>query len=424
MSLGHLRAFKFTESRIEEAIRLVRDGRIEASGDGRRLWRDEGSTHGLYLRVGRQGATFYRIAKVAGRKTATRIGDATVMPLAKARQAALRLAGGDRDAAAAPIRVRTDGITVAAAWKAYIADSRSGEFVAGRKPAAQSTLDSYVGLFTAHLEKPYAKKSLHALAKDVQAIHRKLKAKPVTANRLLQVISNLFVHAARTGNWEKPNPALDPITGRTIRKYSVKARERFLTTAEAAKVIAYALTEPDPWCDFWRLLILTGVRVANLREMKWGQLDLRDTASFWSIPKTKNGDPHIVPLSAQAVAILRERLARSPKAGDKGKAASRPVSEWVFPMKEDSRRCITDCDHAWGRVRKNAPIDDARIHDLRRTAGSWATQAGAPISAVGKFIGDKSINATAVYARADTASARQVADLVEQRLREATGGNK
>ena len=66
-------------------------------------------------------------------------------------------------------------------------------------------------------------------------------------------------------------------------------------------------------------------------------------------------------------------------------------------------------------------LANVRIHDLRRTAGSWATQAGAPLTAVGRFIGDKSINATAVYAKADTAASRHAAQLVEQRLLEAVG---
>lgn len=95
------------------------------------------------------------------------------------------------------------------------------------------------------------------------------------------------------------------------------------------------------------------------------------------------------------------------------------MSPWVFPMKEDPTRCICDCDHAWGRVKEHAPIEGVRIHDLRRTAASWATQAGAPISAVGKFIGDKSINATAVYARADVSAARAAGELVARRVREA-----
>ena len=93
-------------------------------------------------------------------------------------------------------------------------------------------------------------------------------------------------------------------------------------------------------------------------------------------------------------------------------------------MKEDATRCICDCDHAWARVKEGAPIADVRIHDLRRTAGSWATQGGAPLPAVGKFIGDKSINATAVYARSDVAGARAVADMVEKRLLEAAGGKR
>jgi integrase len=186
-------------------------------------------------------------------------------------------------------------------------------------------------------------------------------------------------------------------------------------------VLAYAATEVDPWRDFWQLLILTGVRVSNLREMRWAQLDLRETLATWSIPLTKNGDPHVVALSGEAIRLLRGRLAVAPKASDKGKNKTKPASPWVFPMKENPERCITDCDHAWGRVCKHAPIEGVRIHDLRRTAGSWATQGGAPLPAVGKFIGDKSINATAVYARADTTAARAVAAIVEARLNEARG---
>jgi integrase len=422
MGLYDGRSFPFTEARIEEAIRLVRDGQAGGSSDGRRRWRDEGSGHGLHLRIGRQGAAFYRIAKVGGRKVETRIGDATAMPLTKARQAALRLAAGDKEAAAAPVRVRTDGVTVAQAWRAYIEDAKSGAFVAGRRPTAASTIKSYGYLYDAHLKKRYGVKSLHALAKDIHGLHRSMRSKPVAANRLLQVVSNLFVHAARSGNWDKPNPTLDPITGRTFRKYHVKARERWLTTAEAGRVLKFAASEPDPWRDFWKLLILTGVRVSNLREMRWGELDLRDADATWSIPKTKNQDPHVVPLSSEAVAVLRDRLAKAPQAG--GKRARDPASPWVFPMKEDATRCICDCDHAWARVKEGAPIADVRIHDLRRTAGSWATQGGAPLPAVGKFIGDKSINATAVYARSDVAGARAVADMVEKRLLEAAGGTE
>jgi integrase len=384
------------------------------------VWRDTGSPHGLHVVVGLRGATFYRIAKVAGRKVETRIGDATAMRVTKAREKARDLAAGIAAAAAAPIRVRTDGPTVGEAWEAYITDAESGAFVAGRRPAAASTIRSYRELYTPHIKPQYARRSLHALAKDIRKLHAAFRDRPATGNRLLQVVSNLFVHAAQTGRWEGPNPCLDPITGRSIRKYTIASRSRWLTTAEATRVLAFSATEADPWRDFWPLLILTGVRVSNLREMQWAHLDLRDEDPTWAIPMTKNREPHIVALSQEALAILRRRLEAAPKATGK-KTAGRPAIPWVFPMREDPERCIADVDNAWARVKEAAGLDDVRVHDLRRTAASWATQSGAPITAVGRFIGDKSINATAVYARADTSSARLVAELVEKRLLEAKG---
>lgn len=417
MTMATDKAFSFTEARVEEAIRLVARGAVGTDSEGRRLWRDAGSPHCLYLRASASGGTYYRISKCRGKKIKKRIGDALTMRVARAREEALKLAGGDESAGAKPMRVRTDGATVGEVWQRYIEAASSGEFIAGRKRTAASTLKSYGFVYDPHIKPKYGKKSMHSLAADVQALHKGLRDMPVTANRLLQVVSNMFVFAARNGLWDKPNPTLDPITGRTIRKHHVAARARFLTTAEATRVLAYAATEPDPWRDFWRLMILTGIRVSNVREMRWAQLDLRDSGATWAIPTTKSGQPHESPLSPMAVGILRARLERASKGTGKNKNS--PVSEWVFPMGEDHTRCITDTDHAWNRVREGAGIKDVRQHDLRRTAGSWATQAGAPLTAVGQFIGDRSINATAVYARSDTAQARQVGALVEARVREA-----
>lgn len=411
--LAEVRSFSFTELRVEQCIRLVAAGKVKTKSDGRRYWRDSGSAHGLHLLASAKGGTYYRLSKKRGRRVYTRIGDALAMRLTKAREAALRLAGGDQEAAAAPIRARTDGITVDKAWAAYIADLKSGDFVVGKKPPVASTIKSYEQLYKPHLEKPYGKKTLHALAKDIPTLMRSLKAKPATANRLLQVIRSLYTHAARSKTWDGPNPTIDTTTGRSFRRYSVPSRERHLTTAEATRIMAYAATEPDPWCDFWVLLLLTGVRASTLRQMKWAHIDLR-SESTWAVPTTKNGDPQLVALVGTAAEILQRRLAATEK------RRGHPVTPWVFPMREDRTRCISDLDNAWARIRKHAKIDGVRIHDLRRTAGSWATQGGAPLPAVGKMLGHRSINSTAIYARADIAAARNAAEIVERRLREST----
>ena len=55
-----------------------------------------------------------------------------------------------------------------------------------------------------------------------------------------------------------------------------------------------------------RLLMLTGVRTAELRGAPWAEFDL--SAALWSIPaeRMKKRRPHMVPLSRQALDVLRE----------------------------------------------------------------------------------------------------------------------
>jgi integrase len=78
-------------------------------------------------------------------------------------------------------------------------------------------------------------------------------------------------------------------------------------------------------------------RPGNLREMEWAELDL--DAALWTIPSMKmkrtkeekeNGDPHIVPLPTQAVALLR---------------SLQPITghgRYVFPGERSHDRPISD----------------------------------------------------------------------------------
>ena len=62
---------------------------------------------------------------------------------------------------------------------------------------------------------------------------------------------------------------------------------------------------------------------------------------------------------------------------------------------------MTEPKTAWARILEAADLKDVRIHDLRRTLGSWMTAAGVSTAIVGKSLGHKSQAATAVYARLD-----------------------
>ena len=77
-----------------------------------------------------------------------------------------------------------------------------------------------------------------------------------------------------------------------------------------------------------------------------------------------------------------------------------PVAvEWVFPRPLNPKQHIPSPIKAWARVTKAAKLPDVRIHDLRRTAGSWMAATGANLSAIGKSLGHRTMATTAIYAR-------------------------
>ena len=62
---------------------------------------------------------------------------------------------------------------------------------------------------------------------------------------------------------------------------------------------------------------------------------------------------------------------------------------------------IVEPKKVWQRILKNASIEDLRLHDLRRTLGSWQARMGASLAIIGKSLNHKSPSATAIYARLD-----------------------
>jgi len=194
------------------------------------------------------------------------------------------------------------------------------------------------------------------------------------AVKLVRVIFNKLIE------WEYfagPNPAA------TVKILTIKARERFLQKDELPRLFA-ALAETGNIAirDYILLSILTGARKANVLAMRFDAVDF-DRAE-WRIPDTKNGEPLIVQLPAEAVQILGERR--------------KDLSTWVFPGRGKSghmqspKRGVT-------AILESAGIDNLRIHDLRRTLGSWQAITGSSLAIIGKSLGHKSVAATQVYAR-------------------------
>jgi len=143
-------------------------------------------------------------------------------------------------------------------------------------------------------------------APEVLAMLRVIEEKGVldTAGRMMQVTGQIFMYAIATGRAER-NPVPDL---RGALKRPVVKHHSFLTENELPdylkKLAAY---DGSPQTRLaLRLLLLTFVRTNELRGALWTEIDW--DKKEWRIPadRMKMKQLHIVPLSKQAISVLRE----------------------------------------------------------------------------------------------------------------------
>lgn len=205
------------------------------------------------------------------------------------------------------------------------------------------------------------------------------------ANRLLERVRAIYNKAIEWG-WQGTNPT------NGIKKFKEKSRQRFLRKDEMPRFFKALAEETNQTTkDYILISLLTGARRSNVLAMRWEEINF--TLQEWHIPETKNGEPHIIPLTGPALEILRERQHIS-------------ESSYVFPGKGQKGH-LMDPKKAWKRILKQADISDLRIHDLRRTLGSWMGALGATTAIIGKTLAHKSVEATRVYERIDIDPVRE-----------------
>jgi integrase len=231
--------------------------------------------------------------------------------------------------------------------------------------------------------KPLHRRRLRDLQRhEIQRLHIRIGRQNghYAANRFLALLHTIFNKAIEWG-WEATNPAS------RIEKFKEQPRDRFLTPREIGAFFKALDEEQNETArDFFWVCLLTGARRSNVSAMRWEQMSFED--ALWTIPDTKNGTPHRVPLVPRALDILAERYRER-------------YGPWVFPGRGQKGHLV-DPTRAWRRVTERAQLPDVRIHDLRRTLGSWLAASGTSLAIIGKTLGHKSPQATSIYARLGT----------------------
>lgn len=198
------------------------------------------------------------------------------------------------------------------------------------------------------------------------------------ANRAHDTIRAVFEWGIKKGLFAGPNPCVG------IDRFKTESRERFIKPEELVSFFQSLAEETNETIrDYLFISILTGARQANVLAMRWDEVDLN--RGSWRIPKTKNKESHTVPLTPFAVSILQSRLRKN-----KG--------VWVFPGKKPGSH-LQEPKATWRKVVKRAGLADLRVHDLRRTLGSYMAMGNQSLQIIGKALGHKSHTSTLIYAR-------------------------
>ena len=288
-------------------------------------------TNGLCIEVRTTGAKLWRYRyRYAGKASMAALGEYPLMSLSEARAERDRMRGlvkgGANPAHVAKVeraaqmeRAETTFAAVAAEWLAKRAkEGLSVGSVTRERRLVEKDLSSICGLPVADVTAPALLSAL-----------RKIEQRGVieTAHRARALAGQIFRYAIATGRAQR-NPAADLVGAleqprvRHFASITEPARVgellRSIRSYRGSPVTIAALN----------LAPLVFVRPGELRAARWADIDL--DAAEWRYTATKTGTPHIVPLSAQAVAILRDL---------------RPLtgrSEYVFPGVRSLRRPMSE----------------------------------------------------------------------------------
>jgi integrase len=144
---------------------------------------------------------------------------------------------------------------------------------------------------------------------------------------------------------------------------AVRRRERVLGRDELARVLPALRASERPHADAMRLMLMTLLRREEVCGARWRDLDWR--AGTLTIPgeRAKNGQPHVVPLPRQVIALLRKRLLGEPDPATPVFSTSRggALQNW-----DPETKAIQAASGTQGWTR----------HDLRRTGATMLGDMG------------------------------------------------
>ena len=118
----------------------------------------------------------------------------------------------------------------------------------------------------------------------------------VAAARARNALSGIFAWAMREGIVDA-----NPVIG-TNKPPEPPSRDRVLTDAELAGI--WAACQDNDYGRIVKLALLTGARREEIGGLRWQEVDIDRAELTLPLERTKNGRPHLIPLSPMALSLV------------------------------------------------------------------------------------------------------------------------
>ena len=225
----------------------------------------------------------------------------------------------------------------------------------------KSTLTFLCGVIASCIR--FAPRMCGSLHRDLAEAHGQ-----VTSNRVAQLVRTLYNFGRREGLFSGENPV-------QLTMFKESSRTRFLQPPELQRLFKAldSRSTPRDLKDFVKLSLF--LRRPALRHAvdAVGPTRFRARRLAHTIA-VKNSVPYDVPLMNEAIEILKRRS---------------KDSDWVFASVTSASGHLEDLKRNWPDLLVRAEITDLKIHDLRRSFGSYQAALGGSLLIIGPQLGPR-----------------------------------
>ncbi len=231
---------------------------------------------------------------------------------------------------------------------------------------------------------------------DIETEFNRIGTKSIyEANKFLRLTKAMFNLAPRWGFPTGPNPC------NGIKQFKEAENERTVAKEDMPALLDAVDDCPNAYVKaaIW-VYLYTGLRKEELLKLKWEDVDLSRLKLTLLDTKTEKKQTQDIP---PGCADILKELSR-----EEG-------NPYIFVGRKQGHHLV-NISKPWYKIRDAAGQQGLKLHDLRRTLGSWMVDNGESLVTVMKTLRHKSLRPTLVYARVSDSTVAEAVEANAERL--------